>query len=41
MTEALAQKICTPCRGGIAPLTRDEAVHSDGGNKLRVETMSQ
>src|SRR5262245_45361390 len=25
MTEALAQKTCTPCRGGIPPLTRDEA----------------
>ena len=25
MTEALAEKTCTPCRGGIPPLTRDEA----------------
>jgi 4a-hydroxytetrahydrobiopterin dehydratase len=25
MTEALAIKTCTPCRGGIPPLTRDEA----------------
>jgi hypothetical protein len=25
MTETLAQKTCTPCRGGIPPLTRDEA----------------
>ena len=25
MTEALATKTCTPCRGGIPPLTRDEA----------------
>jgi 4a-hydroxytetrahydrobiopterin dehydratase len=25
MTEALAEKTCTPCRGGIPPLTPDEA----------------
>jgi 4a-hydroxytetrahydrobiopterin dehydratase len=25
MTETLAEKTCTPCHGGIAPLTRDEA----------------
>jgi hypothetical protein len=25
MTEALASKTCTPCRGGIAPLTREQA----------------
>jgi len=25
MTETLAEKRCTPCRGGIPPLTRDEA----------------
>jgi 4a-hydroxytetrahydrobiopterin dehydratase len=25
MTEALAEKTCTPCRGGVPPLTRDEA----------------
>jgi 4a-hydroxytetrahydrobiopterin dehydratase len=25
MTEALAAKTCTPCRGGIPPLTREEA----------------
>src|SRR5258708_5593696 len=25
MTTSLAEKICTPCRGGIPPLTRDEA----------------
>ena len=25
MTETLADKTCTPCRGGIPPLTRDEA----------------
>ena len=25
MTEALVEKTCTPCRGGIAPLTRPEA----------------
>lgn len=25
MSETLAEKICTPCRGGIPPLTRDEA----------------
>jgi 4a-hydroxytetrahydrobiopterin dehydratase len=26
MSEALAEKRCTPCRGGIPPLTRDEAL---------------
>ena len=25
MTATLTEKICTPCRGGIPPLTRDEA----------------
>jgi 4a-hydroxytetrahydrobiopterin dehydratase len=25
MTETLAEKTCTPCRGSIPPLTRDEA----------------
>ncbi|MEY9195873.1 4a-hydroxytetrahydrobiopterin dehydratase [Sinorhizobium fredii] len=25
MTENIAEKSCTPCRGGIPPLTRDEA----------------
>ena len=25
MTEALASKSCTPCRGGIPPLTREQA----------------
>src|SRR6266436_3213400 len=25
MTEALASKTCTACRGGIAPLTREQA----------------
>ena len=25
MSEILVEKICTPCRGGIPPLTRDEA----------------
>ncbi|MGB9043014.1 MAG: 4a-hydroxytetrahydrobiopterin dehydratase [Pseudolabrys sp.] len=25
MTETLAEKKCVPCRGGIPPLTRDEA----------------
>ena len=25
MTETLAEKTCTPCRGGVPPLTRDEA----------------
>src|SRR5688572_15976020 len=24
MTEALAEKICTPCRGGVPPLAREE-----------------
>jgi 4a-hydroxytetrahydrobiopterin dehydratase len=27
MIETLAEKTCTPCRGGIPPLTRDEALH--------------
>jgi len=26
MTEPLAEKKCTPCRGGVPPLARDEAV---------------
>jgi 4a-hydroxytetrahydrobiopterin dehydratase len=25
MIETLAEKTCTPCRGGIPPLRRDEA----------------
>ena len=25
MTEALASKTCTPCRGGVPPLTREQA----------------
>ena len=25
MSEFLAEKTCTPCRGGIPPLTRDKA----------------
>ena len=25
MTETLAEKTCTPCRGGVPPLTHDEA----------------
>jgi 4a-hydroxytetrahydrobiopterin dehydratase len=25
MSETLAEKTCTPCRGGVPPLTRDEA----------------
>jgi 4a-hydroxytetrahydrobiopterin dehydratase len=25
MTEARASKTCTPCRGGISPLTREQA----------------
>ena len=25
MSEILAEKTCTPCRGGVPPLTRDEA----------------
>lgn len=25
MTETLAEKKCTPCRGGISPLTREES----------------
>jgi 4a-hydroxytetrahydrobiopterin dehydratase len=27
MTEILAEKTCTPCRGGVPPLARDEALH--------------
>jgi 4a-hydroxytetrahydrobiopterin dehydratase len=27
MTETLAEKTCTPCRGGVPPLARDEAFH--------------
>jgi 4a-hydroxytetrahydrobiopterin dehydratase len=27
MTETLAEKKCTPCRGGIPPVTHDEAEH--------------
>ena len=27
MIQALAEKTCTPCRGGVPPLTRDEAEH--------------
>jgi 4a-hydroxytetrahydrobiopterin dehydratase len=27
MTEILAQKTCTPCRGGVPPLTHEEAEH--------------
>ena len=27
MTEGLADKVCTPCRGGVLPLTREEAEH--------------
>jgi 4a-hydroxytetrahydrobiopterin dehydratase len=26
MSETLAEKTCTPCRGGVPPLTRDEAL---------------
>jgi 4a-hydroxytetrahydrobiopterin dehydratase len=26
MTEILAEKACTPCRGGVPPLARDEAL---------------
>jgi 4a-hydroxytetrahydrobiopterin dehydratase len=26
VTDALAEKTCTPCRGGIPPLARDEAL---------------
>jgi 4a-hydroxytetrahydrobiopterin dehydratase len=26
MTESLAEKPCTPCRGGVPPLPRDEAL---------------
>jgi 4a-hydroxytetrahydrobiopterin dehydratase len=27
MAETLARKTCTPCRGGVPPLTREEAEH--------------
>ena len=27
MTDTLAEKKCSPCRGGISPLTHDEAEH--------------
>ncbi len=30
MTEALAEKTCTPCRGGVPPLTSDEALRFQG-----------
>jgi 4a-hydroxytetrahydrobiopterin dehydratase len=26
MIETLAEKTCTPCRGGVPPLTREEAL---------------
>ena len=26
MTESLAEKTCTPCRGGVPPLPRDETL---------------
>jgi hypothetical protein len=26
MTETLSEKTCTPCRGGVPPLGRDEAL---------------
>jgi 4a-hydroxytetrahydrobiopterin dehydratase len=26
MTETLAEKTCTPCRGGVPPLARDEVL---------------
>ena len=32
MTETLAEKTCTPCRGGIPPLTRDEALRIPGAD---------
>jgi 4a-hydroxytetrahydrobiopterin dehydratase len=30
MTEALTEKVCTPCRGGIPPLTQSEAERFHG-----------
>jgi len=30
MAEALAEKVCTPCRGGVPPLTTDEAARYRG-----------
>jgi 4a-hydroxytetrahydrobiopterin dehydratase len=26
MAETLAEKVCTPCRGGLLPLAREEAI---------------
>jgi hypothetical protein len=34
MTETLAEKTCTPCRGGIPPLTREEAERFRDGEAL-------
>ena len=39
MTEALASKTCTPCRGGIPPLTREQAelFHGQAPDRQLVE----
>jgi 4a-hydroxytetrahydrobiopterin dehydratase len=34
MTEALAEKTCTPCRGGVPPLARDELAAQETGPTL-------
>jgi hypothetical protein len=38
MTEALASKTCTPCRGGIPPLTRERfsPLARSGGSRMSV-----
>ena len=43
MTDALTAKNCTPCRGGIPPLTQDEAsnylAQTEGWNLLKDSTL--
>src|SRR5260221_7475886 len=34
MTETLAEKTCTPCRGGVPPLGRDEALREAVSHKV-------
>jgi hypothetical protein len=41
MTETLAEKICTPCRGGIPPLARDEAPRLQAQAPKRIELPAQ
>ena len=40
MTEMLAEKTCTPCRGGIPPLTRDQAQRLQAQACLTMPTAS-